>query len=86
MLPSSERDDDIIKQIDALVEEERELHSRSATAKPLSHREIKRLNEIEVRLDQCWDLLRQRRAKRDAFQDPQTAAIRPPEVVEQYRQ
>ena len=41
---------------------------------------------IEVALDQCWDLLRQRRARRNAGQDPDDATLRPAPVVEDYRQ
>jgi hypothetical protein len=44
------------------------------------------LREIEITLDQCWDLLRQRRARRAAGQDPDDVAVRPEEVVEHYRQ
>jgi hypothetical protein len=39
-----------------------------------------------VQLDQCWDLLRQRRARRAAGQDPDAAAVRPADVVEHYQQ
>jgi hypothetical protein len=39
-----------------------------------------------VALDQCWDLLRQRRARREMGQDPDDARVRPPEVVERYQQ
>ena len=45
-----------------------------------------RLHEVEVQLDQCWDLLRQRRARRDAGQDPDTAHVRPEGTVEGYLQ
>ncbi len=45
-----------------------------------------RLRDLEVQLDQCWDLLRQRRARRDAGQDPADASVRPPGVVEGYQQ
>ena len=51
-----------------------------------SEADRRRLAEIEVSLDQCWDLLRQRRALRDAGRDPGAAAARPPEVVERYEQ
>jgi hypothetical protein len=44
------------------------------------------MREIEVQLDQCWDLLRQRRARRDAGQDPDAAEVRPEGVVEHYQQ
>jgi hypothetical protein len=45
-----------------------------------------RLQELEVRLDQCWDLLRQRRARRDAGLDPSDAKVRRAETVEGYQQ
>jgi hypothetical protein len=43
-----------------------------------------RLARLQVELDQCWDLLRQRRALRDTGGDPERAAIRPPDTVEKY--
>src|SRR4051812_49070573 len=46
----------------------------------------KRLDELRVSLDQCWDLLRQRRARREAGQRPDGAELRPSEVVERYQQ
>ena len=42
--------------------------------------------ELKVSLDQCWDLLRQRRALREAGRDPDAADLRRPEVVERYEQ
>ena len=45
-----------------------------------------RLESIRVSLDQCWDLLRQRRALREAGYDPEAARVRDPEVVERYEQ
>jgi len=41
---------------------------------------------LKVGLDQCWDLLRQRRALREAGRDPSAAHVREPEVVERYEQ
>lgn len=79
-------DDDLITRIDALVEEEHRLHSRASSNEPLAEADRQRLEELEVRLDQCWDLLRQRRARRHAGQDPDQAQARPSEVVEHYRQ
>ncbi|HML01282.1 MAG TPA: DUF2630 family protein [Acidimicrobiales bacterium] len=78
-------DDDLITRIDALVEEEHQLHAR-ASGEELDDADRTRLDELEVRLDQCWDLLRQRRARRHAGQDPDDAQVRPAEVVEGYRQ
>jgi len=45
-----------------------------------------RLAELKVELDQCWDLLRQRRALREFGQDPDRARVRPAEIVENYEQ
>jgi hypothetical protein len=52
----------------------------------LSKKELDRLHAMEVALDQCWDLLRQRRARRNAGQDPDTATVRTERVVEGYPQ
>jgi Protein of unknown function (DUF2630) len=71
--------------IEELVAEEHELWQREA-AGAASEADRLRLEEIRVALDQCWDLLRQRRARRDAAQDPDTAAARPADVVERYEQ
>jgi hypothetical protein len=79
-------DDDLISRIDALVDEEHALHARHAGGEALSDEERGRLESLEVSLDQCWDLLRQRRARRSAGQDPDAAAARPAEVVERYQQ
>ena len=51
-----------------------------------SEEENARVKELEVALDQCWDLLRQRRARRGAGEDPDAASARPPSEVEGYRQ
>jgi hypothetical protein len=45
-----------------------------------------RLEEVKISLDRCWDLLRQRRALREAGLDPEAAQARPEEVVEHYQQ
>ena len=71
--------------IERLVAEEHELWQREATGEA-SETDRRRLAEIRLSLDQCWDLLRQRRARRDAGQDPDTAASRPTEIVEGYEQ
>ena len=52
----------------------------------LSDADRERLSGIEVQLDQCWDLLRQRRARRNAGQDPDEAQVRAADVVEHYQQ
>ncbi|MCU1354246.1 MAG: hypothetical protein JWM05_3455 [Acidimicrobiales bacterium] len=78
-------DEDIVRHIDELVAEEHELHSRR-TSGAVPAEDQHRLEALEVQLDQCWDLLRQRRARRAAGQDPEDAASRPPQVVEGYQQ
>jgi hypothetical protein len=77
-------DDDIEVRINQLVDEEHALHRRPPGA--ISDEERDRLAALEVSLDQCWDLLRQRRARRNTGGDPDDAAVRPAEVVEHYRQ
>jgi uncharacterized protein DUF2630 len=79
-------DDDVIANIDALVDEEHRLYARGAGGEELTDEEHERLKALEVRLDQCWDLLRQRRARRSAGQDPEAAHTRPDDVVEHYQQ
>ena len=78
-------DVDIVRRIGDLTEEEHSLE-RAHTGEPLSAEEQERLRSIEVALDQCWDLLRQRRARREAGEDPDAATARPEEVVEGYQQ
>ena len=71
--------------IEQLVEEEHELWERASNG-TASEDDRRRLLELRVSLDQCWDLLRQRRALREVGRDPDTAAAREPEVVERYEQ
>jgi hypothetical protein len=71
--------------IERLVAEEHELWERESAGNT-SDAERRRLEELRVSLDQCWDLLRQRRALREAGRDPGAADIRRPEVVERYEQ
>jgi hypothetical protein len=71
--------------IEKLVAEEHELWERES-AGDVSEADRARLEEIRVSLDQCWDLLRQRRALRDAGKDLEGAQARRPEVVERYQQ
>jgi hypothetical protein len=78
-------DEQIHSRIEELVAEEQELYERGAEG-GLSDSEHRRLESIKVRLDQCWDLLRQRRALREAGLDPAAAHVRDPEVVEGYEQ
>ncbi len=78
-------DPEVIRHIGALVDEEHELERKQAASGPDDAAED-RLREIEVALDQCWDLLRQRRARREMGENPDEATVRPPEVVERYQQ
>jgi hypothetical protein len=78
-------DERVHDRIEKLVAEEHELYERGSEG-GLSANEHGRLEEIKVSLDQCWDLLRQRRALREAGQDPDAAHVRDPEIVERYEQ
>lgn len=78
-------DVDIVRRIGDLTDEEHRLE-RSHADSDDPERDLARLRDIEVALDQCWDLLRQRRARRDAGQDPDAAAVRPASTVEGYQQ
>ena len=71
--------------IESLVAEEHELWRRESDG-VATDADRERLRELKVSLDQCWDLLRQRRALRDAGRDPEAADVRGPEVVERYEQ
>jgi hypothetical protein len=72
-------DKTILQHISALVEEEKTLRSTSPAAADAA-----RLKDVEEQLDQCWDLLRQRRAKREFGQDPGAAQVRDAGTVENY--
>jgi hypothetical protein len=78
-------DERIHERIEQLVAEEHELYERGAGG-GLSENEHRRLENIKVGLDQAWDLLRQRRALREAGSDPNAARVRDAEVVEHYEQ
>ena len=78
-------DDELVRRIDDLVEEEHHLE-RTHSGEGLDDAGRARLSHLEVQLDQAWDLLRQRRARREAGQNPDEAQVREPEVVERYQQ
>ncbi len=78
-------DTQIREHIEELVADEHRLLEHGENGK-LSSEDLKRLDEITIRLDQYWDLLRQRRARRDAGQDPGVAQMRGEDIVEHYRQ
>jgi hypothetical protein len=82
-------DDSIIARIEQLVNEEHDLRDREQADSPDPEalaQDRERLRSVEVELDQCWDLLRQRRAFREAGTDPDQAATRDPDTVEGYLQ
>jgi hypothetical protein len=78
-------DPQIIETIDKLVAEEHQLRQQHVQD-PLGEEEVARLRQLETSLDQCWDLLRQRRARREYGDNPDEAQPRDPNVVEHYRQ
>ena len=79
-------DHDLVQRIDDLVEEEHRLRGHAGGSQPLPDEDRARLDELEVKLDQLWDLLRQRRARRAAGVDPGEAHLRAEDVVEHYQQ
>jgi hypothetical protein len=79
-------DDDVLSGIQSLADEEHRLYERHRAGEPLSAEEHRRLEDLQVRLDQCWDLLRQRRARREFGQDPSEAQVRGETTVEGYQQ
>ncbi|HEY0937141.1 MAG TPA: DUF2630 family protein [Trebonia sp.] len=79
-------DKDIMGRIGELIDTEHQLRSQLAQGELSSEQEHERLRSTEEALDQCWDLLRQRRAKRDYGENPDTAAARPVPEVEGYQQ
>ncbi len=80
-------DESIADRIERLVTEERKLREREpGESEDALEQDNRRLSEIEVELDVCWDLLRQRRARRDAGEDPDEATARDPNTVERYWQ
>jgi hypothetical protein len=79
----TDRDQDVIDRIEGLAHEEHTLYEKESRGEA-STRERERLKEIEVQLDQCYDLLRQRRARRAAGLDPDGASVRDETTVEGY--
>jgi hypothetical protein len=75
-------DETVLAKITDLVHEEQHLYGHDA----LTDHDQVRLQAIQVELDQCWDLLRQRRARREFGQNPDDAKVRPASVVERYEQ
>jgi hypothetical protein len=77
-------DFDIHQRIKGLIEEEHGLRERLGTGEITVEEENQRLRTIEVQLDQCWDLLRQRRARREFGENPGDAQVRDATTVENY--
>jgi hypothetical protein len=73
-------DKTILDHITDLVHEEQRLRNEGTKSVDPA-----RIRDIEQQLDQCWDLLRQRRARREFGEDPEQAAVRDPQTVENYR-
>ncbi|MBF6355561.1 DUF2630 family protein [Nocardia higoensis] len=79
-------DQDLLARIKKLVDDEHRLRAKAVAGEVDPVDERKRLAEIEVMLDQCWDLLRQRRARQDSGGSPEEAQINSPRQVEGYLQ
>jgi Protein of unknown function (DUF2630) len=79
-------DKEILGHIDELIQTERDLRGKLAAGQLSSTEEQARLRSTEEALDQCWDLLRQRRARREFGEDPGESAQRPSSDVEGYLQ
>ena len=81
-MADNQTDERVLGRIKKLVDEEHTLYS-ATELDPNAHA---RLEALKVELDQCWDLLRQRRALREFGEDPDKAKVRPAGVVENYKQ
>jgi hypothetical protein len=79
-------DKEILGQISALIKTEHELREKLTAGELTEGEEQARLTTAEEALDQCWDLLRQRRARREYGEDPEQAEARPAPEVEGYLQ
>jgi uncharacterized protein DUF2630 len=76
-------DQKVIDRINDLAREEHDLFQKESRGE-VTEQDRERMKRLEVTLDQCWDLLHQRRARRDAGLDPDQARVRNPETVEGY--
>ncbi len=79
-------DKDIMSRISELIDTEHELRRQLQAGELSTAQERERLRSAEEALDQCWDLLRQRRAKREFGESPEDSAARPVSEVEGYQQ
>ncbi len=78
----NQKDNPVLAHITKLTEKEEHLYGKEN----LTDADVKELHQIKVELDQYWDLLRQRRALRDARKNPNRAEIRPSDIVENYEE
>jgi hypothetical protein len=76
------QDKEVMNHIEALIAEEQRLYHQDH----LNDAEKSELDSLQIQLDQYWDLLRQRRALRNAGDDPDQAQLRGPDIVENYEQ
>lgn len=81
-MADNNKDGAVLGHIDQLVREEESLFTKGE----LSLEDQERLSKLKVELDQCWDLLRQRRALREFGDNPDKAKVRPAKIVENYEQ
>ena len=81
-MANEKNDQSVLSHIDQLVKEEERLYAKNG----LTEEDQARLGQVKVALDQCWDLLRQRRALREFGEDPDKAKVRPAKIVENYEQ
>ena len=81
-MANEKNDNPVLNHINQLVSEEERLYAQDS----LSLDDQQRLSALKVELDQCWDLLRQRRALREFGEDPEKAKVRPKNIVENYEQ
>jgi hypothetical protein len=79
-------DNEILGRIDDLIKTEHDLRTKLASGEISGAEEHARLAAAEQALDQCWDLLRQRRARREFGRNPEEAQVRSVNEVEEYRQ
>ena len=79
-------DTELLQRIESLVNEEHHLTQRGEEEGGLNADEHQRMKALEVSLDQCWDLLRQRRARRSAGLNPDEAKPRDESIVEHFQQ
>jgi Protein of unknown function (DUF2630) len=75
-------EESVLGNIDRLVKEEEQLYAKNE----ITDEDRARLADLKLHLDQCWDLLRQRRALREFGKDPAEAKVRPAKIVENYEQ